>query len=39
LPGGQCTGKLAKWAVIRSVGTKAAAGAVSVGGLYRVCKD
>jgi Cu/Zn superoxide dismutase len=39
LPAGQCTGKLAKWAVIRSVGTKAAAGAVSVGGLYRVCKD
>jgi Cu/Zn superoxide dismutase len=39
LPAGQCTGKLAKWAVIRSIGTKAAAGAVSVGGLYRVCKD
>ena len=38
LPAGECTGKLAKWSVIRSIGTKAAAGAVSVAGMYRVCK-
>jgi hypothetical protein len=39
LPAGECTGKLAKWAVIRTIGTKSAAGPVSVGGMYRVCKD
>ena len=39
LPAGECTGKLAKWAVIRTIGTKADSGTSTVSGLYRVCKD
>lgn len=36
---GQCTDKLAKWAIIRSHGSKADAGPAKVSGAYRVCKD
>lgn len=39
LPAGECTGKLAKWAVIRSIGTKAADGPATLGGVYRICKQ
>jgi hypothetical protein len=36
---GQCTDKLAKWAIIRTQAAKAAGGPAKVGGVYRICKD
>jgi len=39
LEAGQCTGRSAKWAVVRSRGARDASGPAQVSGTYEVCKE